>query len=97
MFNTLILTALMATAPVGDSPTKGAPTNTICPVRGHQVTPGKSPTVTVRGHQYYLCCSECDVLLIKNPDQYLEKDGTPKNAKATGAPKKEHDHSGHQH
>lgn len=63
------------------SPAASAPTNTICPVLGNAVTPGKSPIVTVRGRQYYICCPGCDAKLIKNPDKYLEKDGTPKNAK----------------
>lgn len=88
MLTTLALTLTLAMS--GDAPKPG-PTNTICPVLGYAVTPGKSPVVTVRGHQYYLCCSGCDAKLAKNPDQYLEKDGTPKNAKA------EQDHSMHHH
>ncbi|MBI3130298.1 MAG: TRASH domain-containing protein [Acidobacteria bacterium] len=97
MLTTLIFATLTAVAPLGDSTAKAAPTNTICPVRGHSVTPGKSPIVTVRGRQYYLCCSECDGMLTKNPDQYLGKDGTPKNAKGMAAPKAGHDHGTHQH
>ena len=55
-------------------------TNTKCPVLGGKVTE-KSPTVAVRGHDYRLCCAGCDTKLLKDPDKYLEKDGTPKNAK----------------
>ncbi|GLH71629.1 hypothetical protein GETHLI_01310 [Geothrix limicola] len=55
-------------------------TNAICPVLGGKVTE-KSKTVVVRGREYRLCCGGCDATLAKNPDRYLEKDGTPKNAK----------------
>ena len=55
-------------------------TNTVCPVLGGKVTE-KSKTVVVRDHEYRLCCSGCDTQLLKNPDKYLQKDGTPKNAK----------------
>lgn len=78
MLSALTLAALMAATPGGSG--KAAPTNTICPVLGHAVTPGKSPTVTVRGRSYYLCCAGCDAKLAANPDQYLNKDGSPKNA-----------------
>ena len=97
MLTTLLFAALTAIAPVGGSSAKAAPTNTICPVRGDSVTPGKSPVVTVRGRQYYLCCAECDGMLTKNPDKYLQKDGTPKNAKGSTSPKVEHDHGTHKH
>lgn len=56
-------------------------TNTKCPVMGEKVNPAKSPTVVVRGQEYYLCCKGCDKKLQTDPDKYLEKDGTPKNAK----------------
>jgi hypothetical protein len=55
-------------------------TNTACPVLGGKVT-ASSKTVAVRGREYRLCCAGCDVQLLKDPDKYLEKDGTPKNAK----------------
>jgi YHS domain-containing protein len=54
-------------------------TNAACPVMGGKVN-AKSPIVVVRGHEYRLCCMGCDTKLQKNPDKYLEKDGTPKNA-----------------
>lgn len=54
--------------------------NTVCPVLGGKVTE-KSKTVPVRGREYRICCAGCDTTLLKNPDKYLEKDGTPKNAK----------------
>ena len=71
----LALTILAATA------AKPIPaTNTTCPVLGGKVTES-SKTVTVRGREYRLCCAGCDANLLKDPDKYLQKDGTPKNAK----------------
>ena len=93
MFTTLVFSALVTLA----SPTAGAPTNTICPVLGNAVTPGKSAIVKVKGHEYYICCAGCDTTLVKDPDKYLDKDGTPKNAKSKAAPKAEHDPGMHQH
>lgn len=75
MFTLLLSAALLAT------PTAKPATNTKCPVMGEKVTPGKSPKVVVRGQEYFLCCKGCDKKLAANPDKYLEKDGTPKNAK----------------
>ncbi len=56
------------------------PTNTICPVLGNPVTPGKSAVVTVRGHAYYVWGSACKAKLEAHPGNYLLKDGTPRNA-----------------
>lgn len=75
MFTLLLSAALLAT------PTAKPATNTKCPVMGEKVTPAKSPKVVVRGQEYFLCCKGCDKKLAANPDKYLEKDGTPKNAK----------------
>ena len=55
-------------------------TNTTCPVLGGKVTES-SKTVIVRGREYRLCCAGCDTNLLKDPDKYLQKNGTPKNAK----------------
>ena len=41
----------------------------------------KSKTVVVKDREYRLCCAGCDTKLLKDPAKYLEKDGTPKNAK----------------
>jgi len=74
MLNLLLTLAMTA------SPQAKPATNTKCPVLGGKVTE-KSKTVVVRGQEYRLCCGGCDTTLLKNPDKYLEKDGTPKNAK----------------
>ena len=74
LISALLLPALVLSAdPV-------AATNTQCPTCPMKVT-GKSPTVAVRGRLYRVCCMDCGKDLQKNPDKYLEKDGTPKNAK----------------
>ena len=76
-----MLTPLLSLALLAAPGTKPAPaTNTACPVLGGKVTE-KSKTVAVRGREYRLCCAGCDTKLLKDPDKYLEKDGTPKNAK----------------
>jgi len=74
MLNLLLTLAMTA------SPQAKPATNTKCPVLGGKVTE-KSKTVAVRGQEYRLCCAGCDTTLLKNPDKYLEKDGTPRNAK----------------
>ena len=55
-------------------------TNTICPVLGNP-TDASSATVVVRGQAYRYCCGGCPQQLLANPDKYLNKDGTPRNAK----------------
>jgi hypothetical protein len=76
MFTPLLALALLATPTVKPTPA----TNTTCPVLGGKVTE-KSKTVAVRGREYRICCAGCDAKLLKTPDTFLEKDGTPKNAK----------------
>lgn len=83
MFTSLALSALMSLA----GPAASTPTNTLCPVMGNAVTPGKSPIVKVNGREYYICCPGCRSDLEKTPGKYLNKDGTPKNAKAPAAAK----------
>ncbi len=87
MLNLLFAMALTA------SPDVKPATNAVCPVQGLKVTE-KSKTVIVRGQEYRICCpGDCDTKLAKNPDKYLEKDGTPKNLKkAEGKPS---GHEGH--
>jgi YHS domain-containing protein len=60
--------------------------NDICPVMGQKVGE-KSPTATVRGRAYRICCAPCAQKLEKSPDKYLDADGAPKNAK------KQHSHA----
>ena len=69
----LSLAVLAAPAPAKVKPA----TNTKDPVCGMAV-PAKAPTVVVRGRAYRVCSKDCGAALEKNPDKYLEKDGTPK-------------------
>lgn len=73
---TLFITAALTAAPQAKPAT-----NTTCPVLGSK-TDAKSTVVTVRGQEYRICCAECGPKLKADPDKYLEKDGTPKNAKS---------------
>ena len=76
-----MLTSLLALSLLAAPAAKPAPaTNTLCPVLGGKVT-ASSKTVVVRGREYRLCCAGCDADLLKDPDKYLGKDGTPKNVK----------------
>jgi YHS domain-containing protein len=54
--------------------------NTKDPVCGMAV-PAKAPTVAVRGREYRVCSKECGAALQKNPDKYLDKDGSVKAEK----------------
>ena len=55
-------------------------TNTKDPVCRMPVT-AKSMTATVRGQEYRVCSKHCAEALQKDPDKYLEKDGSVKAEK----------------
>jgi len=76
-----MLSPLLALALLAAPAAKPAPaTNTACPVLGGKVSE-KSKTVVVRDREYRICCAGCDSKLLKDPDKFLAKDGTPRNAK----------------
>lgn len=78
MLNAALLSLVMLAAPAAG---KARPaTNTVCPTCPMKVNE-KSPVATVRGQDYRTCCKTCSADLEKNPDKFLHKDGTPKNAK----------------
>jgi len=87
----LLLTAVLAATPQAKPAT-----NTICPVLGGK-TDAKSSVVLVKGREYRLCCPGCGPKLQADPDKYLEKDGTPKNAKKPSAPSGHEGHGEHKH
>ena len=87
-----MLTLLFALALTASPEVKPA-TNAVCPVLGQKVTTS-SKTIAVRGQEYRVCCADCDTKLAKDPDKYLGKDGSPKNAR-TGAMKQPSGHEGH--
>lgn len=70
--------ALLLAATLTVAPVPKPATNAKCPVLGWP-THAKSPKVIVRGQEYYTCCMGCPEALTKDPDKYLNKDGTPKN------------------
>ncbi|NWJ42237.1 MAG: hypothetical protein HXX12_14835 [Geothrix sp.] len=76
MLATLLSLAILAAPAAKPAPA----TNTACPVLGGKVSE-KSKTVVVRDREYRICCAGCDTKLLKDPDKYLAKDGTPRNAK----------------
>jgi YHS domain-containing protein len=55
-------------------------TNTKDPVCKMPVT-AKSMTVVVRGREYRVCNNHCGEALQKDPDKFLEKDGSVKAEK----------------
>lgn len=76
-----MLAPLLALSLLAAPAAKPAPaTNKACPVLGGKVTE-KSKTVVYKDREYRICCPGCDTKLLQDPDKYLLKDGTPKNAK----------------
>ena len=74
----LIISMALASA---QQPPQPAPAeNTTCPVMGQKVNE-KSRTAVVKGRTYRICCIPCGPKLEKDPDKYLNPDGTPKNQK----------------
>ena len=78
MFHTALLTLAVLAAPVAD---KAKPaTNTVDPICRMTVD-AKASTVAVRGQDYRVCSKHCANTLQKDPDKYLEKDGSVKAKK----------------
>ncbi len=91
-----------------DSDPKVKATNTICPVMGREVKPGRDREVVIRGNYYLVCCDGCGPDMSENHDKYLDKEGQPRNdpkRDPKADPKKEVEkpvpappvHEGHQH
>jgi YHS domain-containing protein len=78
MFHTALLTLAVLAAPAAE---KAKPaTNTVDPVC-HMTVDAKAASVAVRGQDYRVCSKSCGASLQKDPDKYLEKDGTVKAKK----------------
>jgi YHS domain-containing protein len=71
--------SLMLALAVTASPQANPVANTVCPVCQVKVD-GENSAVALRGKEYRLCCAGCGDSLAKEPDSYLETDGTPKKA-----------------
>jgi len=78
MLRAALISLAVLVAPAAE-PTKPA-INTKDPVCKMPVT-AKSMTVTVRGQEYRVCSKHCAEALQKDPDKYLEKDGSVKAEK----------------
>ncbi len=78
MFHTALLSLAVLAAPAAD---KAKPaTNTKDPVCKMTVDE-KSATFAVRGRDYRVCSKHCGDALQKDPDKYLDKDGSVKAEK----------------
>lgn len=54
-------------------------TNTICPVMGREVKPGRDREVVIRENQYLVCCDGCGPEMSEHYDKYFDKGGRPLN------------------
>lgn len=78
MLNAALLSLAVLAAP---APQKAKPAvNTKDPVCKMTVD-AKSTAVTVRGREYRVCSKHCGEALLKDPDKYLDKDGSVKAEK----------------
>jgi YHS domain-containing protein len=75
MLHIALLSLAVLAAPAADK--AKAANNTKDPVCKMTVD-AKSMTVAVRGHDYRVCSKHCAASLQKDPDKYLEKDGSVK-------------------
>jgi YHS domain-containing protein len=78
MIFSICLTLFASFAQVQEQPVP--PENTVCPVLGQKVDE-KSSTVVVKGRTYRICCPPCAPKLQKDPDKYLNPDGSLKKKK----------------
>lgn len=79
MLHAALLSLVILAAPAAADKAKPA-TNTKDPVCKMTVTE-KSQTVAVRGQEYRVCNKDCGEALKKDPDKFLEKDGSVKAEK----------------
>ena len=78
MLHSALLTLTLLAAPAAE---KAKPAmNMKDPVCGMAVT-AKATTVVVRGQEYRVCSKSCGDALQKDPDKFLEKDGSVKAEK----------------
>lgn len=78
MLHATLLTLAVLAAPPADK-AKPAP-QILDPVCKMKVEP-KWASVSVRGRDYKVCSKHCGMALQKDPDKYLEKDGSVKAEK----------------
>ncbi|HCZ32884.1 MAG TPA: hypothetical protein DHV93_05170 [Holophagaceae bacterium] len=78
MLHAALLTLAVLAAPA--APKAKPATNTLDPVCKMKVEP-KWASVTVRGQEYKVCSKHCATSMEKNPDKYLNQDGSVKAEK----------------
>jgi YHS domain-containing protein len=78
MFRAALISLAVLAAPAAEQAKPAV--NTKDPVCKMAVT-AKSMTATVRGQEYRVCSKHCAEALQKDPDKYLEKDGSVKAEK----------------
>lgn len=78
MFHAALLSLAVLAAPAADKAKPAA--NTLDPVCKMKVD-AKSTIAVVRGQEYRVCSKHCVGALQKDPDKYLEKDGSVKAEK----------------
>lgn len=79
-----MMTATLLAATMLASPSTAKPAaNGRCPVLGNPVS-DRNQIATVRDRSYRVCCEDCRADLAKNPDKFLNPDGSPKNASQSG-------------
>jgi hypothetical protein len=74
----LCLTLLAAVATEQEKPKPAE--NSLCPVMKQKVTE-KSQVVVVKDREYRICCPGCGPKIEKDPDKYLNPDGSVKAEK----------------
>ena len=78
MLNAALLSLAVLAAPAAqkDKPAVNAK-DPVCKM----TVDAKSTTVAVRGREYRVCSKYCGEALLKDPDKYLDKDGSVKAEK----------------
>ncbi len=90
-----------------ESAPKARATNTICPVMGESVKPGRDREVVIRGKYYLVCCGGCGPAMADDYNKYLDQEGRPLNDPKRDSKAGQRDadrpapapaaHEGHQH
>ena len=78
MFPAALLSLVILAAPAAE---KAKPATNLKDPVCKMTVDAKAATVAVRGREYRVCSKSCGASLQKDPDKYLEKDGSVKAEK----------------
>ena len=78
MFHVALLSLAILAAPAAE---KAKPATNLKDPVCKMTVDAKAATVAVRGREYRVCSKSCGASLQKDPDKYLEKDGSVKAEK----------------